>query len=70
MSIDFEFVGTTSAPLSLDPTEFEGLSVPQVTDEIKKLLAGIAPGVSFFEDDVVLAAEQLTGVDNAAAPRA
>jgi hypothetical protein len=56
--IDFEFVGTTSASLSLDPTEFVG-SAKTITAEIKRLLSEIKPDVSFFEDDVELAAEQL-----------
>ncbi len=62
--LDFEFVGTTSKALSLDPTEFAGMRVPQITGEILKTLGEIAPGVNFFTDDVVLAAEQLAGVDN------
>lgn len=55
--IPFEFVGTKTAPLSLDPTEFAGMPVQAVTREILKMLREIEPGVSFFEDDAVLAAE-------------
>lgn len=57
--IDFEFVGTTSQPLSLDPAEFVNKTIPQITEEVMKTLREIAPGVSFFHDDVVLAAETL-----------
>lgn len=64
MRLNFTFVGTTCQDVSLDPGEFAGQSVPQITDEIKRVLAEIRPDVSFFEDDVVLAAEQLIGVDN------
>lgn len=65
--IDFEFVGTTSAPLSLEPAEFAGKTVPQVTDEIMKLLREIKPDVSFFEDDLVLAADALLSANGTGA---
>lgn len=54
-----EFVGTTSVAVSLDPAEFVGMTVPAITDEIKSVLSGIAPNVDFFEDDLVLAADEL-----------
>lgn len=57
--IDFEFVGTTSKPISLDPEEFAGKAIPDITEEILLTLSEIAPDVTFFHDDVVLAAETL-----------
>lgn len=57
--IEFEFVGQVSTPLSLDPAEFAGRSVPQITADIMATLKSIDPRVSFFEDDAQLAAEQL-----------
>lgn len=57
--LDFEFVGTTSKSLSLDPAEFRNQSINKIADEVHRILREIAPGVSFFHDDVVLAAEQL-----------
>lgn len=59
MRIPFEFVGTTSKKLTLDPAEFRDQSVPQITLEVQRVLREIAPDVSFFTDDIVLAAEQL-----------
>lgn len=59
--IDFTFVGQTNRPLSLDPAEFTGMTVPTITAEIKRTLRDIAPDVSFFEDDIVLAADVLAG---------
>lgn len=64
--IPFEFVGTSCTALALDPDEFAGLTVPRITEEVLKMLREIAPQVNFFHDDVVLAAEQLAGVDNKA----
>lgn len=61
--LDFEFVGTVSRPLSLDPDEFKGWPQERIEGEIAKLLKGIAPDVSFFSDDIALAAVALTGVD-------
>lgn len=55
----FEFVGTTSVACSFDPAEFRGLTVSQITEEVKTVLSSIKPDVSFFEDDVVLAANEL-----------
>lgn len=61
--LPFEFVGTKTAPLSIDPAEYKGMTTPQVTREIMKLLREIEPGVSFFEDDATLAAEQVVAVN-------
>jgi hypothetical protein len=55
--LDFEFVGTTSARLSIDSKEFEGCSIVRITEDIQKVLREMAPDVSFFIDDIVLAAE-------------
>jgi len=55
----FQFVGTTCTELSLDPAEFVGMTVPAITGEILEVLQSLAPGVSFFTDDVVEAANEL-----------
>ncbi len=57
--LDFQFVGTTSKPLSIDPCEWHGMPVAKITEEILLTLSEIAPDVTFFHDDVVLAAEQI-----------
>lgn len=54
--VPLTFVGTTSKSIALDPAEFHGMSVPAITDQIKSILAGIAPDVDFFEQDIVDAA--------------
>lgn len=58
--IDFEFMGTRSVALRLDPEEFRGMPVPKITGEILSMLRSLEPDVSFFNDDVQLAAEQLS----------
>lgn len=55
--LPFEFVGTTTAPLSVDPSEFTGMTVPQISQELLKMLREIKPDANFFEDDTLLAAE-------------
>lgn len=55
----FTFVGTTSKSVSLDPAEFAGQSIPTITAGIMQVMASIAPDVSFFEDDIVEAANEL-----------
>jgi len=50
------FVGSTSKTISLDPAEFRGMTVPAITEAITEVLRGIAPDVSFYEQDVVEAA--------------
>lgn len=59
MRIDFEFSGLVNTPLSLDPAEFRGATVPEITGLILQTLRGIDGRVSFFEDDARLAAETL-----------
>lgn len=54
-----EFVGTTSVSTSFDPAEFRGMSVTQITDEILTVLRSIKPDVDFFEEDLVLTANEL-----------
>lgn len=58
--LDFTFVGTTNRALSLDPEEFKGVPIPKVEGEIARMLREIAPDVSFFSDDIALAAVALT----------
>lgn len=58
--LDFEFVGTTNRPLSLDPEEFKGWPVQRVEAAILDMLKSIAPDVSFFPDDIALAAVALS----------
>ena len=55
----YQFVGTSTHTLELDPSEYRGMSTPQITREVKKLLAGIAPGVSFFPEDIAQAVHEL-----------
>lgn len=57
----FEFVGSTSTRLSLDPTEYIDMSVPQITTDILRTLKAISPDVDYFEEDVVMAANDLAG---------
>ena len=56
-----QFVG--SAPvfvdLSLDPAEYRGMSIARITREIRNHLRQIAPNASFFDVDVVEAANEL-----------
>lgn len=54
--LEFEFYGTLVKPLSVDPAEYKGLRPPVITQALMRLLAEIAPGVSFAEDDFELAA--------------
>lgn len=61
--LHFEFVGTTCKECSLDPAEWAGQSVSQITEELLKILGEIAPGVNFFVDDIVLAAHELAQGD-------
>lgn len=56
MRQSFEFVGTISTPISVDPAEYKGMSVPKITASILKTLREIQPGASFFEQDVEMAA--------------
>lgn len=57
--LDLEFHGTTSRALSLDPKEFSGKSLNKITAEILMVLSDINPGVNFFTEDVVEAAEAI-----------
>lgn len=62
--LPFEFVGTTSTPLSVDPAEYKGKTLPQVTELLEKQLAELSPGVTFFRDDIVLAAESIANAND------
>ncbi len=55
--LQFDFTGSTQHPLSLDPSEFKGVPLPKITEEIKNLMRSIAPGVDFAGSDLELAAE-------------
>lgn len=57
--MDFEFVGTTTVSVKLDPGEYVGMDYPGVVMDIEMLLMGIAPGVNFFPDDVCFAATHI-----------
>ena len=61
MRKQFEFVGSTSTRLSLDPTEYIDWTVPQIAADILRTLKAISPDVTFFEEDVVMAANDLAG---------
>jgi hypothetical protein len=61
--LNFEFCGTKSTPMSIDPTEYKGLSVPRITSAILQQLRSISPGVDFFEQDIELAAIEIKEVN-------
>lgn len=60
---DFTLTGTTEVTLTLDPSEFEGMTVPEITAELFEILSSIAPEVNFIEveDAVVDVAGELHG---------
>jgi len=53
---DFNFVGTVEVPLNLDPAEFRGKTVAQISAEVLNTLRSINRDASFFEQDTELAA--------------
>ncbi len=57
--LPFSFTGQVSTPLSVDATEFRGWPVPRITAELKSLLSGIQAGVSYFDDELEMAAEAI-----------
>lgn len=57
--LPFTFNGLVSTPLSIDPAEFRGLATPAITAQLTELLSGISPNVSFFPDELELAAEEI-----------
>jgi len=62
--LPFSFTAQLSTPLSLDPREFRGLSEHAIEAEIKKILQGINPNVSYFDDEIGLAAGVISGIVN------
>lgn len=57
--MNLEFVGTKCTGLSVDPKEYTGMTVPAITEALLRTLAEIDPGVNFWPDDVVLAANEI-----------
>lgn len=57
--ISFEFTGTKSTPLSLDPREYHGLSVPAITAALRGILRSMDADVDFFSPDIEFAAATL-----------
>lgn len=57
--LSFEFAGAALEYLDLCVEEYRGLSTSQIGDSILEVLRGIAPGVSFFPEEVVEAAESI-----------
>lgn len=55
----FTFDGMSTHTISVDPREFRGMPVVAITSEIRDVLASIAPGVSFFENELEAAASEL-----------
>lgn len=55
----FTFDGMSTHNVSFDPREFRGMPIVAITAEIKEVLASIAPGVSFFENELEAAASEL-----------
>jgi hypothetical protein len=60
--LNFELVGTVCTPISVDPAEYLGMTVPQATAEILKTAKEINPTANYFLDDAVLAANQVVSV--------
>ncbi len=54
--LEFDFTGSSSHALSVDPCEYRGLSLVLAERALLVALSEVAPGVSFFKDDVILAA--------------
>jgi hypothetical protein len=52
----FEFVGTISKGLDLDPAEFTGCTQADIMVELLTMLDAAAPGVDFILEDVYHAA--------------
>jgi hypothetical protein len=57
--MDFEFVFNGSTKITVDPNEYKGMTIPKITEELKRLLQSIAPHVSYYEDDLILAADEI-----------
>lgn len=53
------FVGTTSKTVDLDPSEYVGMTVPQITADIMKTLRDIAPDVNFWDPEIEMAAIEI-----------
>ena len=62
---DFSFTGTKQINLNLDPGEYRGQSVPQITESILKTLREIDSSVSYFNEDAELAAIALNSANDA-----
>lgn len=59
--IPFMFRGSKTEHLDLDPGEFRGQAVPEVTAAIKDILRGIAPDADFVAEDIDFAANEIVG---------
>lgn len=54
--ISFEFSGTKSTPLSLDPREYKNLSVEKIASIIAAHLHAEDPSVDYWGPDIEMAA--------------
>ncbi len=59
MRLPFEFIGTTTGAVDLDPEEFRGMKLWEIALAIETLLDEGAPGVSFSPGDMLAAAHCL-----------
>lgn len=57
--LPFSFYGARTIDLDLDPKEFTGQSVPQVTEELRRLLRSIDADFVPNEGDLDIAASEL-----------
>ncbi len=60
--MNFRFVAVTEVEISVDPTEFTGLSVSDATEILEEMIAEEYPEVDVPYDDIVLAADELVTV--------
>lgn len=51
--LQFNAVGTITEGFSVDPEEYRGLTIPQMTTALVDTLRSINPKASFFLDDCV-----------------
>lgn len=59
MRKQINLVGTITASFSLDPKEFYGMTVPQITNEVLRVAESMHSNAHFFLDDAVEIANEL-----------
>ncbi len=63
--LDFAFTAQLSTPLSLDPNEFKGQGRDAIAASIKKTLRDINSTVSYFTDEIDMAADLIAETNGA-----